>query len=71
MEPAPIMQANTQVVREMSAAPSQINRNLSALHPAVNTQDSVLREYLRVLIKRKWIVGGTLAVIFGAALVAT
>jgi succinoglycan biosynthesis transport protein ExoP len=71
MEPAPIMQANTQVVREMSAAPSQINRNLSALHPAVNTQDSVLREYLRVMIKRKWIVGGTLAVIFGAALVAT
>ena len=71
MEPAPVMQSNTQVLREMSAVPVQINRSLSALHPAVNTQDSVLREYLRVLIKRKWIVGGTLAVIFGAALVAT
>jgi polysaccharide biosynthesis transport protein len=71
MEPAPVMQSNNQVLREMSAVPMQVNRNLAALHPAMATQDSILREYLRVLIKRKWIVAGTLALIFGAALIAT
>ncbi len=34
-------------------------------------QDSILREYLRVLIKRAWVVGGTLALVFGATVVAT
>jgi polysaccharide biosynthesis transport protein len=71
MEPAPFMQSNNQVLREMSAVPMHVNRNLAALHPAMATQDSILREYLRVLIKRKWIVAGTLVLIFGAALVAT
>jgi capsular exopolysaccharide synthesis family protein len=33
--------------------------------------DSVLRDYLRVLIKRIWIVVGTLAIVFGATLIAT
>ena len=49
----------------------QLSRNLAAIHPAVAAQDSVLREYLRVLIKRIWIVGGTLALVFGATVVAT
>jgi len=35
------------------------------------TQDSILREYLRVLIKRKWVVVGALVLVFGAALIAT
>src|SRR5437667_2446674 len=49
----------------------QISRNLAAIHPAMAVQDSILREYLRVLIKRKWVVLGTLAAIFGASLIAT
>jgi exopolysaccharide transport family protein len=34
-------------------------------------QDSVLREYLRVLIKRKWIVLASLAIIFSVVAIAT
>ena len=59
------------MLREVAPVPMQMNRNLAAIHPALATQDSILREYLRVLIKRKWIVVGTLAVVFGAVLIAT
>jgi uncharacterized protein involved in exopolysaccharide biosynthesis len=69
MEPAPVSQSNT--LREVVPAPMQLSRNLAAIHPAMAAQDSVLREYLRVLIKRIWIVGGTLALVFGATVVAT
>jgi len=71
MESAPVMQMGNQGLREMAPAGMQINRNLAAIHPAMATQDSILREYLRVLIKRKWIVLGTLVAIFGASLIAT
>ena len=67
----PVMQMGNQGLREMAPAAMQINRNLAAIHPAMATQDSILREYLRVLIKRKWIVLGTLVAIFGASLIAT
>ncbi len=71
MEPSQVMQMGNQGLREMAPAAMQINRNLAAIHPAMATQDSILREYLRVLIKRKWIVIGTLVAIFGASLIAT
>ena len=70
MEPSQVMQMGNQGLREMAPA-MQINRNLAAIHPSMATQDSILREYLRVLIKRKWIVVGTLVAIFGASLIAT
>src|SRR5437762_6727691 len=70
MEPPPVMPIGNRV-REMGPASMQIGRNIAAIHPAMAAQDSILREYLRVLIKRKWIVVGTLAAIFGASLVAT
>jgi len=69
MEPAPVLQPATPMLREV--APVQLNRNLAAIHPALATHDSALRDYLRVLIKRVWVVVGTLAVIFGATLIAT
>lgn len=40
-------------------------------HPAFSNHDSILRDYLRILIKRKWIVLGSLGIIFGASLIAT
>jgi exopolysaccharide transport family protein len=70
MEPA-LTQSSTPMLREVGPVPMQINRNLAAIHPALSTQDSILREYLRVLIKRKWIVLGTLMLVFGAVLIAT
>jgi succinoglycan biosynthesis transport protein ExoP len=70
MEPA-FVQTNPQVLREMVPAHMQGSRNLLTIHPTMAAQDSILREYLRVLIKRKWIVLGTILTIFGAALLAT
>ena len=71
MEPTPVMQIGNQSLREMGPPSLQISRNIAALHPTMASQDSILREYLRVLIKRKWVVLGTLAAIFGASLIAT
>lgn len=51
--------------------PIQLNRNLAAIHPGLATNDSVLRDYIRVLIKRVWVVLGTFALVFGATLIAT
>ncbi len=70
MEPT-LVQSNAQMLREMIPAHMQAGRNLAGIHPATAAQDSILREYLRVLIKRKWIVLGTLFSIFGAVLLAT
>ena len=49
----------------------QFSRSLAILHPATASQDSILRDYVRVLIKRIWVVLGTLAVVFGATLIAS
>lgn len=70
MEPTPAFQTNTPVLREVPV-PIHLNRNLAAVHPAMATNDSVLRDYARILIKRVWVVLGTLAIIFGATLIAT
>lgn len=51
--------------------PLQASRVVAINHPAQATNDSILRDYLRVLIKRKWIVLGSLAIVFGGSLVAT
>ena len=67
----PVFQPNTGALREVIAGPMQLTRNLAAIHPAAATQDSILRDYLRVLIKRIWVVLGTVAIIFGATLIAS
>jgi len=57
--------------REVQASgPLEFSRHGSYLS-ALSTQDSVLREYFRVLIKRKWTVLSTLAIIFGVVTIAT
>ena len=71
MEPVSGFQPNTIALREVASAPVQLNRNLALAHSALAAQDSILRDYLRVLIKRIWVVLGTLFVIFGATLIAT
>lgn len=69
MEPAPLLQPNVPMLREVGSV--QLGRNLASVHPALVAQDSVLRDYLRVLLKRIWVVLGTLAVVFGATLIAS
>src|SRR5512141_1966126 len=71
MESGPMFQPSAPALREIAGGPMQITRNLASIHPARAAQDSILRDYLRVLIKRIWVVLGTLAVVFGATLIAT
>jgi exopolysaccharide transport family protein len=75
MDSGSLIPANGQGLREVQPAiPLELNRQslsyLSALS-ALPAQDSVLREYFRVLIKRKWLVLSTVAVIFGVVTIAT
>lgn len=71
MEPASGFQPNTIALREVAPTPLQLNRNLVLAQSAVGVQDSILRDYLRILIKRIWVVVGALLVVFGATLIAT
>ena len=66
----PLLQANSSS-RELTPISVQAGRNVMMNHPAFSTHDSILRDYLRVLIKRKWIVLGSMGIIFGASLIAT
>src|SRR5438874_1489886 len=71
MDLAPLIAANTPVPREFpSAYPIEFRRG-SGIHNPATFQDSVVREYLRVLIKRKWVVIASLVVIFAAVAIAT
>lgn len=75
MDSGSLIPANGQGLREVQPAiPLELNRqNLSYLSTlsSLPAQDSVLREYFRVLIKRKWLVLSTVAVIFGVVTIAT
>ena len=55
----------------MSPAPMHLGRQLAMMQSATAAQDSILRDYFRILIKRVWVVVGTLLVVFGATLIAT
>src|SRR3954453_412770 len=73
MGSGPLIPVNGQVLREVQADyPIEFNRLLGHSTYSVGpAQDSALREYLRVLIKRKWLVASCVAVIFGGVALAT
>lgn len=73
MDSGSLIPANGQMLREVHGAyPIDLNRQAAPnTYPMVSLQDSAIREYLRVLIKRKWIVLCSLAVVFAAVAVAT
>jgi len=54
-----------------TSEPAEFLRPISALYNVLPSQDSALREYLRVLIKRKWTVIAVVAGIFLAVAVAS
>jgi polysaccharide biosynthesis transport protein len=66
----PLLQTNSGP-RELTTVSMHPGRNVMINHPAFASHDSILRDYLRVLIKRKWIVLGSMGIIFGASLIAT
>jgi capsular exopolysaccharide synthesis family protein len=71
MEPAQGFSSTSTALRELSPVPAQLGRQLALMQNAHAAQDSILRDYFRVLMKRIWVVLGTLAVVFGATLIAT
>jgi polysaccharide biosynthesis transport protein len=71
MESGPLLPVNGTLVREL---PSNSHFELhpgNGAYPTLDVQDSVLREYLRVLIKRKWVVISSLVLIIGVVAIST
>src|SRR5438105_14819761 len=58
MDSGPLVHTNGQMIREVQAPyPVEFSRQLlTGVYPNAPAQDSTLREYLLVLIKRKWTV---------------
>src|SRR6185312_9848432 len=72
MDSGPLIPVNGQALREVQVDhPIELNRQLGPSYLLLPGQDSALREYLRVLIKRKWLVISCLAIIFGVVALAT
>jgi polysaccharide biosynthesis transport protein len=72
MASGPLISANGQTLREIPAVfPLDLNRQLASYYPNAPVQDSVVREYMRVLIKRKWVIISSVAIIFGVVTIAT
>ena len=73
MDSGPLIPVNGQVLREVQVDhPIEFNRQLGpSPYLTLPGQDSALREYLRVLIKRKWLVISCVAIIFGMVALAT
>ena len=73
MDSGPLVPVNGQILRELQPPLSiEFNRNAApGGYPTIPTQDSLLREYLRVLIKNKWVVIGSLLLVLGVVTIST
>src|SRR5712671_5935586 len=73
MDSGPLIQANNAIVREMQPAPGfDLGRPAGPrLYPEIPSHDSAIGEYLRVLVKRKWIVLSCLITIFAVVAIAS
>ena len=69
----PLIPRNSDALRELPPAePAELTKPTgSALYNVLPAQESTLREYLRVLIKRKWLVIGIVAGIFAIVAIAS
>ena len=73
MDSGPLIRANEHIVRE-AQPPFQVElqRQLAPnIYVPVPAQESMLREYFRILVKRRWVVLATVALIFGVTAIAT
>src|SRR6266446_2282702 len=73
MDASQMIPANGQGLREAPPIlPIEVSRPAApTYYPQLQAQDSMLREYLRVLIKRKWVVISSVLIIFGVVATAT
>ena len=71
MDSGPLVQANNAAIRELQpTATFDVGRS-PRLYSDLPPQESAVGEYLRVLVKRKWIVVGCLLTIFTVVAIAT
>jgi polysaccharide biosynthesis transport protein len=73
MEPGSLIQANSSFVREMQPAQGFDMSRVAgpSMYPQLPPQESPVGEYIRVLIKRKWLLVGCLATIFSVVAIAS
>jgi polysaccharide biosynthesis transport protein len=73
MDSGPLVPLNGQILRELQPSfPNEFNRNAApGTYPGVPTQDSLLREYVRVLIKSKWVVIASVVLVVGVVAIST
>lgn len=73
MESGPLVPANSSMVREMQSSPGfDLGRPVGPhIYPQLPPHESTLGEYVRVLIKRKWLVVTCLGVIFSVVAIAS
>jgi len=73
MDSGPLVPLNGQILREIQPAfPVEFNRNPApGAYPGVPPQDSLLRDYVRVLIKSKWVVIASVALVVGVVAIST
>src|SRR5579864_529723 len=73
MESGPLLPLNGQILRDLHPPfPMAFNRDgIPAAYPGSSTQDSLLREYMRVLIKSKWVVIASVALVLVVVTIST
>ena len=70
MDSGPLVQANKSIVREM--LPADIGSTSGPrTYPELASQESAIRDYLRVLLKRKWTVLACLFTVFAVVAIAS
>jgi len=70
MDSGPLVQANSSIVREME--PADLGRTSGPrVYPELASQESAIRDYLRVLLKRKWTVLACLFTVFSVVAIAS
>ena len=73
MDSGPLVPLNSQILRDIQPSlPIEFNRSsVSATYPGAPSEDSLLREYVRVLIKSKWVVIASVALVVGVVTIST
>jgi exopolysaccharide transport family protein len=73
MGAGPLVPLNGQILRERQPPlPIEFDRDpVPAAYPGAATQDSVLREYVRIFIKRKWVLIASVALVVSVVTIST
>jgi exopolysaccharide transport family protein len=73
MDAGPLVPLNGQILRERQPPfPIELNREpVPVGYPGAATQDSVLREYVRIFIKRKWVLIASVALVVSVVTIST